>query len=135
MAGVLGLHTPEDFNRLAKLAVRNCEVARQRLHSGTSGGPLQELRDLDSISNTVCSIVDAAEFARNNHADPAFRDAAEETFAALRQDTQGCACVFECYTYAVPRSAQSADILYIAYFRSGHCTACFLQWVHHRAEH
>jgi mitochondrial intermediate peptidase len=84
MAGVLGLHTPEDFNRLAKLAVRNCEVARQRLHSGTSGGPLQELRDLDSISNTVCSIVDAAEFARNNHADPAFREAAEETFAALR---------------------------------------------------
>jgi mitochondrial intermediate peptidase len=84
MAGVLGLHTPQDFNRLAKLAVRNCEVARQRLHSGTSGGPLQELRDLDSISNTVCSIVDAAEFARNNHADPAFREAAEETFAALR---------------------------------------------------
>ena len=83
IAKVRGLHRPEDFRVLAQSAAQECEIARQRVVQGSSGGPLEELRDLDSISNIVCSVVDAAEFIRNTHADPAFRAAAEEAFMLL----------------------------------------------------
>jgi intermediate peptidase len=41
------------------------------------------LKALDGVSNEVCSVIDVAELCRNVHADPRFREAAEESFAQL----------------------------------------------------
>lgn len=43
---------------------------------------------MDAISNTVCSVIDAADFVRNAHADEGFRDAADEAFAVLAEYIQ-----------------------------------------------
>lgn len=51
--------------------------------SGEVSSPIGILRGVDAISNTVCSVIDAADFVRNAHADEGFRDAADEAFSVL----------------------------------------------------
>lgn len=43
---------------------------------------------MDAISNTICSVIDAADFVRNAHADQEFRDAADEAFSVLAEYIQ-----------------------------------------------
>ncbi|CAN0027816.1 unnamed protein product, partial [Ectocarpus sp. 8 AP-2014] len=56
--------------------------------TGEVSTPLGILRGVDSISNTVCSVIDAADFVRNAHADEGFRFAADEAFSVLAEYIQ-----------------------------------------------
>lgn len=56
--------------------------------SGEVPSPLGILHGVDAISNTVCSVIDAADFVRNAHADEGFRDAADEAFSVLAEYIQ-----------------------------------------------
>lgn len=85
MAGVPGLHKPEDFYTLAKDAIRVSEGLRQKLISGKGGAPLSTLLSLDAISNAICNVIDVAEFTRRSHGNPDFREAAENTFSYLSE--------------------------------------------------
>lgn len=60
--------------------------------SGEISSPLEILRTVDAISNTVCSVIDAADFLRNAHADQRFRDAADEAFSQLAEYIQVIDC-------------------------------------------
>ncbi|CAN0292007.1 unnamed protein product [Ascophyllum nodosum] len=88
VAGVGGLHSPEDFAPLARAAVMESNRLREAVRSGKIILPLPILRAVDAISNTVCSVIDAADFIRNAHADERFRDAADEAFSILAEYIQ-----------------------------------------------
>ncbi|KAG5189119.1 putative mitochondrial intermediate peptidase [Tribonema minus] len=130
MAGVTGLNSPEDFMRLAKVAVGECETIRARMtpaHGQVPSGTraLEQLRDLDRISNTICGVIDAAEFARNVHADPAFREAAEETFDALSGYIQDLNT--DSSLHAVLQSMTSCDASMAGFTEEQRRTATLLQ--------
>lgn len=56
--------------------------------SGEISSPLAILRGIDAISNTICSVIDAADFVRNAHADQGFRNAADDAFSSLAEYIQ-----------------------------------------------
>ncbi|CBJ26455.1 Mitochondrial intermediate peptidase (N-terminal) [Ectocarpus siliculosus] len=88
VAGVEGLHRPEDFAPLAAAAVVESDRLRKPISTGEVSTPLGILRGVDAISNTVCSVIDAADFVRNAHADEGFRVAADEAFSVLAEYIQ-----------------------------------------------
>eukprot|EP00904_Undaria_pinnatifida_P002944 jgi/Undpi1/12650/HiC_scaffold_6.g02318.m1 len=88
VAGVAGLHTPEDFGPLAAAAVVESDALREAISSGNISSPLGILHGIDAISNTICSVIDAADFVRNAHADQGFRNAADEAFSCLAEYIQ-----------------------------------------------
>lgn len=89
VAGVSGLHGAEDFMPLAVAAVANCDRLRAEISSGAvSSSPLGILRGVDAISNGICSVIDAADFLRNTHADSTFREAADAAFNHLAEYIQ-----------------------------------------------
>ncbi|CAM9539512.1 unnamed protein product, partial [Hapterophycus canaliculatus] len=88
VAGVAGLHGPEDFGPLAAAAVVESDRLRHGISSGEISSPLGILHGVDAISNTVCSVIDAADFVRNAHADEGFRNAADEAFSVLAEYIQ-----------------------------------------------
>lgn len=53
-----------------------------------SSSPLGILRGVDAISNGICSVIDAADFLRNTHADSTFREAADAAFNHLAEYIQ-----------------------------------------------
>ncbi|CAN0033154.1 unnamed protein product, partial [Discosporangium mesarthrocarpum] len=53
--------------------------------AGASSGPVGVVRDVDSISNAVCSVIDASDFIRNAHSKEEFRDAADRAFSGLAE--------------------------------------------------
>jgi len=81
-----GLNYPNDFQRLAKQAIQECDNLRDTIP--TSLESQSEARDtlyqLDQISRTVCNVIDAAELCRSAHADPQWRDAANNAFLVLQ---------------------------------------------------
>lgn len=44
-----------------------CESMKRRLAAGKVAPGVETVRELDSISNTLCLAIDAAELARNVH--------------------------------------------------------------------
>ena len=83
--GLLGfpeLRTAAGFSVLAARSKDRCEELTRRITAGETEG-LATLRALDEISDAVCGVCDMAEFVRNVHADAAFREAADATFADL----------------------------------------------------
>ncbi len=94
--GLRGLHTAEDFPRLAQRCITRCDAIRAelrvKLKAQNTEGHQPSLADmqhtlmlLDAISNEVCRVIDAAELVRNVHALPSFRKAAETAFSMLSQ--------------------------------------------------
>jgi len=99
--GLRGLHTAEDFPRLAHRCIARCDgiredlqgrLAAQRVGSGSGERSAPSVAYtqhtlvlLDAISNEVCRVIDAAELVRNVHAQPAFRRAAETAFSLLSE--------------------------------------------------
>ena len=92
--GLRGLHTAKDFISLAERCIVRCDAIRAELRerldvSQSSSTPpdivdtLYTLSLLDSISNEVCRVIDAAELCRNVHAQLAYRNAAEKAFHIL----------------------------------------------------
>ena len=80
-----GLHSPSDFQCLVKEAIRTANELRSELRSSDniSDDPNETLSILDSISNIICTIVDASELCRNVHPSSEWRLAAERTFDTL----------------------------------------------------
>ena len=83
--GLPNLINPDDFPTLAYSAIENANSMRQYLSSPTYTISSKTLYELDHISNTVCSVIDAAELARCVHSSPEFRSKAEEAFQILAE--------------------------------------------------
>jgi len=91
--GVSFLTSPAAFARAAEVAVAVCApliagIAPPAPASAAAAAPpppLLVLRSLDTISDTVCKVLDAAECARNVHGDAAWRAAADATFHSLSE--------------------------------------------------
>jgi intermediate peptidase len=64
--GVPGLFQPSDLPRIASERVETAtQTMRHWLESPSAGGPAVDIQLLDDVSNSLCSIADAAEFIRN----------------------------------------------------------------------
>jgi len=85
------LREPNDFLRSAQVAVKVCNplintitqdiTQNNKVTSPVSG--LRTLRKLDTISDTICKVLDAAECTRNIAGTSEWRNAAEEAFHGL----------------------------------------------------
>tara|TARA_B110000238_G_scaffold30418_3_gene30760 strand:+ start:793 stop:2031 length:1239 start_codon:yes stop_codon:yes gene_type:complete len=82
--GLRGLHSPEDFGRLAADATATSESIATDLRAGRRFG-IHVIDDLDEISDVVCSVVDVSELCRNTHRDPAWVRAAEGAYVSLQR--------------------------------------------------
>ena len=88
---ITGLHEPTDFIKLAHNAIHTCNDLRQQIHnslqhsssSSSRLSPRETLYILDSISNTICSIIDASELCRCVHKSPKWRQAASSAYTIL----------------------------------------------------
>ncbi|DAZ94936.1 TPA: hypothetical protein N0F65_012653 [Lagenidium giganteum] len=89
------LHRPEDFQRLAVQVKDKCQALKNDIHTSPRG--LQTLQLLDDISNTICSVIDAAELCRNVHPDESYRNAASECFTDLSDFIQNLNTEVELY--------------------------------------
>mmetsp|Transcript_9576 Transcript_9576/g.23861 ORF Transcript_9576/g.23861 Transcript_9576/m.23861 type:complete len:737 (-) Transcript_9576:6648-8858(-) len=81
-----GLVYPSDFSRLTKRAVLECDQLRDSIPSSidSQNHARDVLYQLDQISRTVCNVIDAAELCRSAHADPHWREAANQSFLELQ---------------------------------------------------
>jgi intermediate peptidase len=78
------LQEPGDFVRLSTEAIARVNVLRKDIqYSLGREYPRETLLALDSVSNEVCSVIDAAELCRHVHASGEWRAAAEQSFATL----------------------------------------------------
>lgn len=82
--GVPFLRQPDDFPRAAKIAVSVCNPLIKELLDEHKVG-LGTLHKLDTLSDTICKVLDAAECVRNVHGGATWREAAETTFHSLAQ--------------------------------------------------
>mmetsp|Transcript_10079 Transcript_10079/g.18343 ORF Transcript_10079/g.18343 Transcript_10079/m.18343 type:complete len:791 (-) Transcript_10079:6-2378(-) len=90
---VPGLRQPADFCVLAANAIRTCDGIRADLASiADSNEPPQSVEEarrilhtLDDISNTVCSVIDAAELCRSVHVSSKWRESASNAFDQMSQ--------------------------------------------------
>lgn len=86
--GCRGLLASADFPRLSAQATNRVDELVHTLERITQekqhlADPQRALYLLDSVSNELCAVVDAAELCRNVHDDDKFRDAAEQAFSDL----------------------------------------------------
>jgi len=86
--GLEGLNEPKDFMKIAAQAVYKTEGIRTKLKATPPSDPANILLKLDEISNTVCQVIDVAEFCRSVHSDSSFREASEEAFMHLAEYIQ-----------------------------------------------
>jgi len=77
---ISGLETPQDFPRLASEAIAD---ARRELDGVAQQGPAEIVAALDTASNGLCRIADAAELCRNVHPDEKFVASANEAVQAI----------------------------------------------------
>jgi len=80
LLGIEGLAKPHDFPRLAEDAVKE---ARRELDGVAGRGPLELVHSLDTASNSLCRVADAAELIRNVHPDQAWVASATEAVQAI----------------------------------------------------
>lgn len=86
----LPLYSPTDWSRVTHSAISTSNSLRCTLDS-TLHSPLvhslasETLRLLDAISNTICSVIDAAEMCRSVHYDPEWRISASDAFHTLSE--------------------------------------------------
>jgi mitochondrial intermediate peptidase len=89
--GVMGvpfLSSSTSFSRAADVAIKVCDplIKSIAVLPGQSANPPQPvvvLRTLDTISDTICKVLDAAECIRNVHSSSEWRDSADATFHSL----------------------------------------------------
>jgi intermediate peptidase len=80
------LVNPSDFITLSIRAINRINWIRDSLTRSYQHLPYSKiLIYLDSISNELCNVIDAAELCRNVHATSAFKESAEESFAKLSE--------------------------------------------------
>ena len=76
-----GLHTPDDFIRLASTAVDSCESLLEALTGAPPSARVLHL--MDEMSEQLCRVMDAAELCRNVHPDPAWQRSSNAVYAHL----------------------------------------------------
>eukprot|EP00887_Chlorella_sp_A99_P005743 scaffold1.g5743.t1 len=76
-AGMAAIQQPGDWQRATAEAVAECTELVQRVVITPPSAATVQL--LDDISDTLCQVLDAAEFCRNVHAAPEWRAAAQQT--------------------------------------------------------
>lgn len=81
--GLPNLKTPEDCAVIALRAARECDGLVERAAAGASHPSVDSLMALDTISNTLCGVLDTMEVARNVHPHAAFIEAADEAYNTL----------------------------------------------------
>ncbi|EXB89501.1 Mitochondrial intermediate peptidase [Morus notabilis] len=84
--GLYGYHhlkTPRGFQRFADDAIERSGELVTYISSTPSSAEV--IRAMDEISNTVCSVMDAAELCRNTHPDREFVDEANKTWMRLHE--------------------------------------------------
>ena len=110
--GLVGLHAPKDFERLAADVIDRVNdiisdikgkqekkvLRKHRSNTTVAAGVVEEriatwgekniVHQLDEISDTICAVVDVAELCRNTHPDREFVQAAERTYLKLQNFVQ-----------------------------------------------
>ncbi|KAJ1455637.1 hypothetical protein M885DRAFT_519301 [Pelagophyceae sp. CCMP2097] len=86
-AGVVGVEAPRDWETFARETISTVEVLRGALRdpSSRSRPATWTLRVLDTISNRLCLVVDAADMCRSVHTSEDWRDAADAAFEAVSE--------------------------------------------------
>ena len=81
-----GLNHPHDFQRLTKEAILESDALRESIPTSitSQSHAVEVLYQLDSISKTVCNVIDAAELCRQAHASEEWRNAAHFCFHQLQ---------------------------------------------------
>ncbi|GMH71393.1 hypothetical protein TL16_g05636 [Triparma laevis f. inornata] len=88
-----GYTTPDSFLEQSNTAIKECTALRSDLlnsvnsddknGTSTSSSLLLNLHRLDTISNTICAVIDLTELIRNVHTSPVWRSKANESFGIL----------------------------------------------------
>lgn len=82
--GLSALQEPGDFIKLSEKAMNRVDVLRNDIKVSLGASyPEETLLALDSVSNEVCSVIDAAELCRHVHDDQEWRTQAEKSFWML----------------------------------------------------
>lgn len=76
-----GLHTPDDFLRLASTSVESCSSLLETIIVAPPSAHVLHL--MDEMSEQLCRVMDAAELCRNVHPDPAWRRSSNAVYAHL----------------------------------------------------
>ncbi|KAL4424571.1 hypothetical protein ABPG77_009155 [Micractinium sp. CCAP 211/92] len=105
-AGIPGLARPRDWNVLARDAIAQCEALVDEVVRAPPSAAVVRL--LDNISDTLCQVLDAAEFCRNVHADKEWREHAQQVCVDLSGYVQELNTHFGIYS-ALVRSLEQHD--------------------------
>ncbi|CAL8472167.1 g11709 [Coccomyxa elongata] len=79
--GHLSLREPQQWNFIAQDSISRSDELIHR--AVLSSSPLETIRALDDISDTICQAYDSAEFCRNVHSCPEWQEAATQACIAL----------------------------------------------------
>eukprot|EP00803_Ostreobium_quekettii_P010274 evm.model.scf_4676.1 EVM.evm.TU.scf_4676.1 scf_4676:104-2674(-) len=71
LIGIAGLHAPQDFEKLARDAIKRCGALAREAGAGPAGPATVGL--VDEISDGLCRVADAAEFVASAHRDADWR--------------------------------------------------------------
>ena len=103
--GLDGLHTPSDFERLARETIETCTTMAGALKAAPARAA--SVGALDEISDAVCTVVDVAEVCRHTHPNREFVHAAERAYVQLQDYV--AALNSDDGLYAALRAARRAD--------------------------
>src|SRR6266511_116068 len=78
------LATPQGFHIEAEKALRRVKLLVNRITNANTEEELRKVvKNLDRLSNALCSVIDMAEFIRTSHPDPKFAQAANWAYEHL----------------------------------------------------
>lgn len=109
------LQQPLDFDRLAQRAMDECDALRHSLQDTDALAALSLddiLIRLDDISKHVCNVIDVCELTRSVSADPAWKQAAQNTFGQLSDyivQLNGDVRLYQALVHVVQRQQQDSS--------------------------
>lgn len=78
------LATPQGFHLEAEKALRRVKLLVNRITNANTEKELRKVvKNMDRLSDTLCSVIDTAEFIRSSHPDPKFAQAANWAYGYL----------------------------------------------------
>jgi intermediate peptidase len=76
----------QGFDYATKQAIQRAQIIVERICNAPSNGTdemRKVVKNLDRLSDTLCSVIDIAEFVRNAHPDPSIMEAANKAYGDL----------------------------------------------------